>query len=136
MKKYSKSFERDWDFYFKNKEKFNFCGEDVIVKKHCNGASAKEAFFLLDSKGIEIETYEPDLLKSIIICKKAINLQIKMWVDGFADMMEPINYYLESFIEPPFWVEKALVNQVMGKTFQAFRKNVENIIMKNYYKES
>ena len=35
-----------------------------------------------------------------------------MWVDGFLDVIIPVEELLEEFINPPKWVEKSLRNQL------------------------
>ena len=77
-----------------------------------DGVNAKEAFFQLDTYGKVPECDEPELLKEILQCKKAVNWQIKEWVNGFYDMFEPFSYYTESFINPPTWVLNALKRSV------------------------
>ena len=76
---------------------FTFAG----VRVNANDVSPKDAFFRLDTRGQkDISSSEPELMSEVIRCKKSINLHIKMWVEGFEDMMEGIDYY-----SPPPWVE-------------------------------
>jgi len=77
-----------------------------------DGIDAKEAFFQLDTYGKIQECSEPELLKEILRCKKAVNWQIKEWVEGFYDMREPFSYYIKSFTNPPSWVLDSLKRAV------------------------
>jgi len=122
MKKYSKGFTRDYDFYLKSKDRFTFAGVKVDgILFDETGVSAKEAFYRQDTKGeTMVSTREPDLLKEIITCKKSINLHIKMWVEGYEDMMEGVEYYLENCVqEPPPWVEDSFRKQLRRR----FKRN-------------
>ncbi len=114
MRKYSEKFEKDFNFYLNNKDKFKFAGIVIDSFKFVfDGADAKLAFWTLDSKGKEVPCSEPELLREILICKKAINLQILMWAEGQDDCWIPISELLESFKgEIPEWVEKAIRNQI------------------------
>ena len=112
--KLSAKFNRDWDFYFGNREKFNFPGVEVPIPEFDSGGMpAKEAFYIFDSTGKLPPCSQPGLLKAVITCKKAINLQLKMWVKGFLDMGEVIEYYMAEFFQPPNWVEKSFRNQLV-----------------------
>ena len=112
--KLSAKFIRDWNFYLANKAKFNFPGVEVPIPEFdSDGISAQEAFYIFDSTGKLSPCSQPGLLKAVIVCKKAINLQIKMWVEGFLDMGEVIEYYMAEFFQPPDWVEKSFRNQLV-----------------------
>ena len=84
MIKYSKNFERDYDFYSKNLENFNFCG--TLTPKHeaipDGGLSAKECFYYIESQGVNKPCVEPKLLNSLLLCKAGVNFQIKQWAEG------------------------------------------------------
>jgi len=117
--KFSKGFNRDYEFYLKNKERFSFAGVRVDITR-CDegtGISAKEAFYRIDTRGEKnINTNEPELLNELVRCKKSINLHIKMWVEGYEDMMEGVEYYLGLFVgSPPPWVEVSFRNQLRRK---------------------
>lgn len=77
--KYSKNFERDWDWYDKYKEVFTFSGSPPKEIKTGEKYTAKEAFYLYDSQGKTVECREPKLLQQIFKCKESINFQIKEW---------------------------------------------------------
>ena len=78
-----------------------------------NGVTAKKAFHSFDTMGKSLPTNEPELLESILKCKKSINLHIKMWIEGYDDMMEDVEYYMKLFNgEPPSWVEDSFRKQL------------------------
>ena len=85
-KKYSKNFERDWEFYTKNSDKFNFPGKNISLPKYdINGKNAKDCFYIIDTHGKYEPTAEPELLLKILTTKAAINLHIKLWAEGRLD---------------------------------------------------
>lgn len=77
--KYSKNFERDWEWYSKYKDVFTFSGSPNKEIKQGDKYTAKEAFYLYDSQGKIVETTEPVLLQKIFKCKESINFMIKEW---------------------------------------------------------
>lgn len=87
--KYSKNFERDYNWYLEYKNIFTFCGtgidKSLIITDLINGKSAKECFYLRESQGKKIATKEPELLFSLYLVKSSINFHIKMWAEGFSD---------------------------------------------------
>ena len=111
MKKirYSENFLRDYQFYLNNMEKFNFCGEKIEWPEDSSGLTAQECFWIFDTHGQIKPCKEKIQIESVLRCKKSINLHIKMWAEGFWDLMEPLEFYLESFQgEIPEWVAKSL----------------------------
>ncbi|MEH2086127.1 hypothetical protein [Nostoc sp.] len=106
--KYSPQFERDYQFYLKNAEKFNFAPYQPIVEVSDTGKDAKHCFWRLDSTGKLLPCSEPELLRSLLICKKSLGFHLKMWAEGFEEMGEEVDYYMSEFISPPKWVRVAL----------------------------
>lgn len=85
--KYSKNFERDYYFYLKNIDNFDFCGtlNPKYVAIEGGVKTAKECFYLIESEGKNIACGEPDLLNKLLLTKSAVNFQIKQWAEGIAD---------------------------------------------------
>lgn len=85
--KYGKNFERDFVWFMKYKDVFNFdasdCTGDKVVYSEA-GLSSKECFYLFDSQGRVIPTSEPELLFSLHKAKGGINFQIKQWAESRA----------------------------------------------------
>jgi hypothetical protein len=82
--KYSASFERDYNWFLKHKDVFDFDGTNSTADKVMYsdaGASAKECFYKYDTHGKTILTREPELLFQIHKCKGAVNFNIKMWAE-------------------------------------------------------
>lgn len=77
--KFSKNFERDWNWYFKYKDIFTFSGSPNKKIEIDLKYSAKEAFYLYDSQGKTVGCVEPKLLQKIFKCKESVNFQIKEW---------------------------------------------------------
>lgn len=140
-KGFSPQFERDYTFYLSNKDKFTFAGSNIkieygiqfpgepeLVEKDEEGRDisvpfsipylptgkpAKVCFYQLDSEGKCKPCAEPELLVQILVCKAAINLQIKTWAQSRAEyslskieLLEYMEYY-----KAPDWVFKAIENQ-------------------------
>lgn len=113
MKSYKTKFEKDYHFYFSNKEKFTFAGCTIQAPPYDkNGVDAKRAFFIFDSQGKIKPCSEPELYVQLMICKKAINLQIALWAEGQEDCLIPLSELLKEFIDPPDWIEQAIRNQI------------------------
>lgn len=116
MKKFSPNFERDWNFYVANKDKFTFCGQIIPeIAEDPNGKSAKECFHALDSRGVLPPCRESKLLWEVIRAKKSINFQIKAWAEDYEYMWLdfPVQEMLKSFEgSVPDWVGDALRKQI------------------------
>src|SRR5690348_16365156 len=121
--KYSKRFERDYDFYIKNLDFFDFCGkkDSEFVDKNGNslvvfdddGVSAKEAFYGYESFGKILKTKEADLLLRLHKCKASINLHIEMWSEGRAEGTLP-RIEFDTFAKASGflkWIVKAVESQ-------------------------
>ncbi len=83
--KYSKTFERDYEWFLKWKEVFNFDGSNDTSDKVLfseNGSDAKKCFYVYDSTGKILPTREPDLLFALFKCKGSINFNIKMLAES------------------------------------------------------
>lgn len=110
--KYSKTFERDWEFY-SNMDSENFKTEKEI-KFDPLGKCAKEVFYRMDTHGLkDITTSEPELLIKSINAKEFANLQIKLWAESIADGTA-FYFEIEKWIDElnyPEWSKKAVENQ-------------------------
>lgn len=114
-KRYSAAFNRDWEFYLVNSQKFTFCGSDVPEQNYDpDGVDAKIAFYELDARGVVVPTNQPELLRTVIRCKKSINFNIKQWADGSDVFMRP-GEYLDEFVNPPDWVLQALERAILKR---------------------
>jgi len=85
--KYSKGFERDYNFYLSNIGSFNFCG--TLNPKHTaisgGELSAKECLYYIESEGKNKPCKEPGLLNQLLLTKAAVNFQIKQWSESVND---------------------------------------------------
>lgn len=113
MQTISKHGKRDWTFYNENKEKFNFSGVNLLqIPFDEKGYSACECFYFFDTTGKLTPCREPQLLSTVINCKKSINLHIKMYAEGIAEGSFSFNELFSEFANPPEWVKRAMLNQV------------------------
>jgi len=94
--KYSKNFERDYNWYLTHKDQFTFDGSldtsDKVIFSE-NGKSAKDCFYIYDSSGQVVQTKEPELLHKIFKCKGSVNLNIKMWAEDLANGTLPTSLF-------------------------------------------
>lgn len=114
MSSYSENFERDWRFYKENRDRFWFSGdslESYDVEYDPEGITAKEAFHKYDSTGKLNPTREPVFLSEIFRCKASVNLHIKMWAGGLAELTFPEFYDYMDEIGAPEWVVEAVKKQ-------------------------
>lgn len=91
-KKYSNSFERDYNWYLTYRGVFTFDGggdfsRRIVVSP--DGKDAKRCFHEFDSRGQIVPTKEPELLSEIYLCKGAINFNIKQWAEDRANGLLP-----------------------------------------------
>lgn len=116
--RYSKSFDRDWDFYTKNVGRFTFWGGDQIFKpiSDPSGISAKEFFYKLDSNGLDKIKDKPcsesELVYEVLKFKKGLNFHIKQWAEGYQDCLQGVHEYLSMLSDPPDWVEISFRKQL------------------------
>lgn len=91
---------------------FDLTSYPMIVYKK-DGVSAKEAFYLFDSKGEIVPTKHPILLKSLYKTKGSINLHIKMYAEDLAscnwNKLEMRALCIK--FKAPNWFREAIVNQ-------------------------
>lgn len=99
MRKYSKRFEQDYQFYLSSIGVFDFCGTlNPKFEAVPNGErTAKECFYLIDSRGKNTPCSEPELLNQLLLTKAAINFQIKQWAEGFAEGTLPLAELSKSY---------------------------------------
>ncbi len=109
--KYKNRFNRDWEFYLRHIDSFAFSG--AIPKEFeydPDGPDAKATFYHWESDCILFPTSEPELLQKVHTTKGAVNFHIKLWADGYSELFEPVDSYLDSFDNPPHWIRKAFEN--------------------------
>lgn len=115
--KYSDNFVRDVRFYLRSRHRFTFFGGIVPPPPlDRTGVSGVKAFWLFDTKGRSVPTRHPRLFVALLQTKQCVNGHIKMWSEGFLDMLEPISHYMAQFIDPPAWVETSLRGAIERRT--------------------
>jgi hypothetical protein len=119
--KYSKDFERDYEWYLKWCNVFNFDansdytdkkGNQLIIADE-NGNTAKECFYIYDSTGKIVSCNDPELYLKILKCKGSINFQIKQWAEcwGKAEMSGPEFIEIIKEFELLEWMKVAVQKQ-------------------------
>ena len=119
--KYSKNFDRDYNWYLSVSDVFSFDGtKDYYNKKGIeliqfdeNGKTAKECFYLYDTNGLIKPTKEPKELKTLLKTKGSVNLHIKMYAEDRAKGYLPKIEFDEIIKEfdLPKWFIKAVEKQ-------------------------
>lgn len=127
--KFSKKFERDYEWYVSISDIFDFDGvEDYtskagipMIQYSKQGMSAKECFYLFDSQGIVKKTKEPKRLKKLYKTKGSVNLHIKMYAEDRASGLLPETEFrkIVKEINPPKWFVDAVENQ-KGKFYEKY----------------
>ncbi|WP_335083062.1 hypothetical protein [Nostoc sp.] len=79
------------------------------------GNDAKYCFWKLDSTGKILPCSQPELLYSILVCKKSVGFHLNIWAEGFEEMGEEIDYYMAEFYHPPNWVKVSFEKKLQKK---------------------
>ena len=119
--KYSKKFNLDYEWYLSVSEIFSFDGTKdyiskdgvEIIQHDNNGISAKECFYLYDTKGVVNATSQPDELRTLLKTKGSVNLHIKMYAEDRAQGRLPLEEFdkIKEELNLPTWFVKAVENQ-------------------------
>ena len=134
--KFSKRFERDFAWYSKFKDIFNFDGGvatytnnkgEQIIKASETGFTAKECFYAFDSQVKILECREPELLQEILRTKGSINLNIQMWAESRAQAYLSMIEFEELIKEFSLldWMIEAVERQKMKFWDKVFKKNTK-----------
>lgn len=117
-----KDIYRDFRFYLSNRRVCRIGTTGYRPQFNGGAPSAIEAFRTFDSSGIlPLECRHPRVFQAVHRAKGRINLQIKMWAEGQADVMIPISEYIEVFTNPPGWVEKAIRGAIAKESWKKYR---------------
>ncbi len=130
-RKYKPTFEKDYNFYLNQRHVFTFAGSEIgsNIQYSEKGKDAKQCFHKLDSEGKLLPCSEPQLLKELLTCKAAVNLQIKTWAQSRAEYtlsLEELKEMME-YYQCPDWVLKAIENQKF--------KIIKELVSSNKYKQ-
>ena len=112
--KYSKNFNRDFNWYLKQRNFFDFDGSlplDIIYDK--SGIDGKKAFLIYDSQGKLLPTKHPTLLAKMIKTKGGVNLHVKMFAEDRASGLFPGFEFRALCIKlkAPYWFREAVEHQ-------------------------
>lgn len=132
MIRFSKKFEDDYRWYVSMLEIFNFDGKahyfnkqgEDLVQYAKEGLTAKECFYIYDSRGVIEKTREEIMLLKLYKTKGSVNLHIKMYAEDRAKGYLPRVEFDKICIEynMPKWVSKAVENQ----KFKHYNKHLHN----------
>lgn len=88
-------------------------GEQPYVLEHPQGYSAVEAFAFKDSHGKNVPCREPDLLRDVLGAKGYLNMTIKMWAEGVAELLFVPREFQIDYPWLPDWVWNAVTQQAI-----------------------
>lgn len=84
--KYSKRFNKDFNWYLKVRNHFTFSGDILRKDGHpldiefsLSGVDGKQAYHTYDSTGKLLPTKHPNLLRVLLKTKASVNFQVKQW---------------------------------------------------------
>ena len=114
----------------------DFCGSDVKVKDDKNGPDAMLGFRMYDngqfSKKEFIESSHPNVLKAVIVGKKAWGLFCGEWSDGIAEgsftKREILSEFENKGIVIPESLKSEFENMIWKKVQKRVRRNSEGIV--------
>lgn len=114
MGKYSRAYQRDFEFYSANVGRFAFCGRSVPVPDR-GSMTVKKAFLVYDSQGKLMPCVDPASLAALIACKASVNFHIKLWAQGVKQgvLGGPELREILHEISAPEWVYRAIVGQAL-----------------------
>ncbi len=96
-----------------------------------SGLEPRECFFKYDQTGVLDPCTDPEVVFKVLRFKKSLNFWIKTWIDGYMDMMEPIEFYISQFDNPPEWVEKSFRHQLQKRyneeDWRQFLRNLKGL---------
>ena len=88
--RYSIRFNEMFEFFFKSYRAgiLDFCGSEVNVEFDINGMSAKKCFKLFENGQLKVyKSKHSNILKGVIIGKKAWGLWLQQWTDGISEFL-------------------------------------------------
>lgn len=144
--KYSKNFNRDFNWYLSMRNVFDFDGalynDEIIYDK--NGIDGKKAFHIYDSQGKYKPTKHPNILRQLLKVKGSVNLHIKMYAEdrakGYLPKIEFDKICLEYNV--PEWFINSVEKQKYKYYSEIEFKQIElctdeelNIFVNKFYKK-
>lgn len=130
MKTYSTNFNEMFYFFLNSYRKglLTFSGVDVVVIYDKNGYDAKETFRRFENGDFKLNpiiTKHPNIVKGIIIGKKAWGLSLDQWSDGISEMCFTKNEILEEFEKINIKIPEPLLKDFENRIAKKFRKRYE-----------
>jgi hypothetical protein len=113
--KYSDNFNRDFKWFIKMRNTFDFGGRIPLeVKFDINGIDFKKAFHIYDSTGILKPTKHPIALAKLLLIKGGVNLHAKMYAeDRGSGLMGALEFRAMCIyiFKSPDWFRKSVEQQ-------------------------
>jgi hypothetical protein len=110
--KFSRQFNRDWDFYLSQIDPAAVIGaKDFSAQGKFaaafdpDGVDAKTAFWNYDSKGVVVQTTEPDIAAAVVACKgRLVQVTCLMWAQDLVAGIVMADEIMEWSSSMPKWV--------------------------------
>ena len=102
---------RNFELYLRVSREMEPIGEWPQVAESDEGCSALEAFAVKDSEGRDAPCREADTLRDVLRAKGYLNLLIKMWAEGVAEMLFLTVEFRRDYPWLPAWVWAAVERQ-------------------------
>jgi hypothetical protein len=131
LKIYSDSFNEIFYFFLDSYRKgiLNFCGVNVDVSFDINLYSGKETFKRFENGYYPITkpiiSKHPNIVKGVIIGKKAWGLFVNEWSDGISECCFTKKEILNQFDELNIKIPKSLLKDFENRIAHKFRKRIE-----------
>jgi hypothetical protein len=133
LSKYSDNFNEIFNFFLSSYRKgiLTFCGSIVNVEFDINESEGKNTFRKFDngqySGGKPIVTRHPNIVKAVIVGKKAWGLWCSQWSEGIAEgtftKIEILEEFESKGIKIPTSLMKDFEDRVWKKRFEYFKKH-------------
>lgn len=133
MNKYSENFNEIFNFFLKSYRKgiLTFCGVRVTVEFDVNESEGKNTFRKYDngqySGGKPIITRHPNIVKGVIVGKKAWGLWCDQWAEGISEGTFLKREIIEEFTKLDIRIPDSLMKDFEDRIYRKDKKRSERI---------
>lgn len=136
LTKYSQNFNEIFNFFLHSYRKglLTFCGSRVTVEHDINGPEAKNTFRKFDNgdyKQKDIISRHPNIVKAVIIGKKAWGLWSDQWSDGIVEGTFTPMEIIQDFTDKGITIPESLMKDFNNRIVKKFKKKYpESFVIK------
>ena len=129
LTRYSDSFNEIFTFFLSSYRKgsLTFCGSHVRVEFNIDSGEAKNTFRKFDNgdfKGKDIVSRHPNIVKGVIIGKKAWGLWVGQWSDGICEGTFRMKDILQDFEDKGITIPNSLMNDFYNQIEKKINKKL------------